>query len=84
MTKKVAKKLKEEVERKRLQLPVTENGKEGESKMIASSGFLENALRQFRRKEGVTVADRVETLGVDLRTRVKEVGSTGEEEEIAR
>ena len=43
--------------------------------MIASSGFLENALRQFSRKEGVTVADRVETLGVDLRTRVKKLGA---------
>ena len=40
-----------------------ENGKEGKSK--------KNELRQFSREEGVTLADSVETLGVDLRTRVK-------------
>ena len=45
--------------------------KEGKSKMIASCGFLENELRQFSREEGVTLADSVETLGVDLRTRVR-------------
>ena len=45
MGKKVTKKLKEEVEKKGLKLPVTENGKEGKSKTIASCGFLENELR---------------------------------------
>ena len=35
MTKKVMKKLKEEAEKKGLFLSVTENGKEGRSKMIA-------------------------------------------------
>ena len=40
MEKKVMKKLTEEVERKGLKLSVTENGKEGKSKMIASCGFL--------------------------------------------
>ena len=44
MAKKVMKKLKEEVEEKGLKLSVTENGKEGKSKMIASCGFLENEL----------------------------------------
>ena len=58
------KKLKEEVEKKGLKLSVTENGKEGKNKMIASCG----------KEEGVTMADRVETLGVDLRTRVKRLG----------
>ena len=56
---------------------------EGKSKMIASCGFLENELRQFSReegvtlsdKEGVTLSDSVETLGVDLRTRVKRLGA---------
>ena len=55
-------------------LSVTENGKEGMSKMIASFGFLENELSQFS-KEGVTVADSVESLGVDWRTRVKMLGA---------
>ena len=69
------KKLKEEVEKKRLQLSVTENGKEGKSKIIASCGFLENELRQFSREEGVTLADGVGTLCVDSRTRVKRLGA---------
>ena len=43
--------------------------------MIASCGFLENELRQFSEEEGVTLADSVETLGVDLRTRVKKLGA---------
>ena len=49
--------------------------------MIASCGFLENELRQFSKEEGVTL----ETLGVDLRTRVKRSGGSkrkSEEEEV--
>ena len=42
--------------------------------MTASCGFLKNELSQFI-KEGVTLADSVETLGVDLRTRVKRLGA---------
>ena len=49
--KKVMKKLNEEVESKDLNLPVTENGKEGKSKMTASCGFLENELRQYSKEE---------------------------------
>ena len=75
MAKTVMKKLKEEVEKKGFNLSVTENGKGGKSKMIASCGFLENELRQFSREEGVTLADSVETLGVDLRTKVKRLGA---------
>ena len=52
----------------------TENGREGKSKMIASCGFLENELSQFSMEEGVTLADSVETLGVDLRTKIKKLG----------
>ena len=68
--KKVIKNLKEEVERC-LKLSVTENGKGGKSQMIASCGFLEDKLGQCSKEEGVTLADSVETLGVDVRTRVK-------------
>ena len=75
MAMKVMKKLKDEVEKKALRLSVTEKGKEGKSKIIASCGFLEHELRQFRREEGMTLADSVETLGVDLRTRVKRLGT---------
>ena len=39
--------------------------------MIASCGFLETELSQFSKEEGVTSADSVETLGVNLGTRVK-------------
>ena len=42
--------------------------------MMASCGSLESELRQFSREEGVTLADSVETLGVDMRTRVKRLG----------
>ena len=65
--------LKEEVEKKGIKLSVTENGKEVLSKMIASCGFLETELSQFSTEEGVILADSVETLGVDLRTRVKKL-----------
>ena len=75
MAKKVMKILKEEVERKGLELSVTDDGKEGKSKMIASCDFLEDELRQFSREEGVTMADSVDSLGVDLRTRVKKLGA---------
>ena len=75
MAKKVMKKLKDEVARKGLDLSVTEDGKEGKSKIIASCGFLEDELRQFSREEGVTMADSVDSLGVDLRTRVKILGA---------
>ena len=74
MAKKVMKRLREEVERKGLKLSVNENEKEWKSKMIASCGFLEDELRQCSKEEGVTMADRVETLGVDFRTRVKSLG----------
>ena len=49
--------------------------KEAKSKMIASCGFLENELRQPSRKEGVTLAYSVETLGVVLSTSVKRLGA---------
>ena len=75
MAKKVTKKLKEEVERKSLKLPVTENGKEGKSKTNASCCFMENELLQYSKEEVVTVADSVEPLGVDLRTSVKRLGA---------
>ena len=71
MAKKVMKTLKKEVERKGLKLSVTEDEKEGKSKMIASCGFLENELRQCSKEEGVTMANSVEKLGVDLRSRAR-------------
>ena len=60
------------MEEKSLILTITENGEEGESKMIASCGSLEGKLREGSEEEGVT---SVETLGVDLRTIVKRLGA---------
>ena len=78
------KKLKEEVEKKCLKLSVTVNGKEGKCKRTASCAFLENELRQCSKEEGVTMAESVETLGVDVRTRVKRLGAkkTSEEKKV--
>ena len=49
------KKLKEEVEKKGLKLSVTDNGKKGKSKLIASCGFLERkwakSIQQRRRSD---------------------------------
>ena len=53
MGKKVMKKLREEAEKKGHKLSVTENGKEGKSKMLASCGFLESELSQNSKEEGV-------------------------------
>ena len=69
------KKCKEEVEEKGLKLSITENGKEGKSKMIASCGYLEEKLQECSKEEGVTVADSVETLGGGLEDQSQEVRS---------
>ena len=55
---------------------MTENAKEGKSTKIASWGFLQDEMRQHS-KERVTMADSVETQGVDLRTRDKKLGAKG-------
>ena len=49
--------------------------------MIASCGFLEDELRQCSKEEGVTMADSVETFGVDSRTRFKRPGVKKKREE---
>ena len=43
--------------------------------MTASCGFLEDELREYSKEQGVTMPDSVETLAVDLRTRVKKLGA---------
>ena len=76
MAKKVMKKLKEEVEKKGLKLLQSlKIGKEVKSKTITPRGFLENELSHVSEEEGVTLADSVETLAVDLRTSVKNLGA---------
>ena len=49
--------------------------------MISSCGFLEDGLRRCSKEEGVTMADSVETLGVDLKTRVERLGVKEKREE---
>ena len=66
---------REEVEKKGLKWSVTENGKEGKRKLFASCGFLLDELCQCSKEEGVTLADSVQTLGVDLRRRVQLLGA---------
>ena len=68
-------KCKEEVEEEGLKLSITENGKEGKSKMIASCGYLEEKLQGCSKEEGVRVADSVETLGGGLEDQSQEVRS---------
>ena len=74
MAKKVMKKLQEKVEKKGLKLSVTEKGKEGKGKMIASCSFLEEELRQCGKEEGVTLGSRSEN-------KSKKAGSKRESEE---
>ena len=69
------KKLKEEVEKKGLKLSVKENWKEGKSKMIASCRFLEGELRQCKKGEGVTLADKCGNAWSGLENQRQEVGS---------
>ena len=49
MAKKVMKRLREDVERKSLKLSVNENGKEGQSKMIASCGVFGERASSMQR-----------------------------------
>ena len=49
--------------------------------MIASCGFLEDELRQYIKEEGVTMANSVETLQVDLRTTEENLGAKAKSEQ---
>ena len=55
----------------------TEKGREGESKVIASCSYLEANFQRCSKKGGVALANSVETLGVDLTTRTKQLGAKG-------
>ena len=68
-----------EVEEKGLKLSITEGGKEGKSKVIASCGYLEEKFQECTKPEGAELATSVETLGVDLRT-TKQLGAKEERE----
>ena len=54
---------------------ITEGEKEGKSKMIASCSYLEKKFRHAVKKEEVGLSTSAEKLGVDLRTRTKQLGA---------
>ena len=53
-------------------MSITEGGKEGNSKAVTSCKYLEERFQECSKKEEV-LATKVETLGVDLRTRTKQL-----------
>ena len=71
---KVLKKLKSEVGEKGLKLSITEGVNVGKSKEITPCKFLEESFQECSKKEGVVKATSVETVGVDLRRRTKQLG----------
>ena len=75
MADKVLRKLKKEVEENGLKLSVTENGKEGKSKMVTSRRYVEENLWECSFQKRVVMAESVEKLGVDLRTQTKQLGA---------
>ena len=74
LAEKVLEKLKIERKEKGLKLSITQGGKEGKNKVITSCGYLKERFRKCSEK-GVVMATSVETLGLDLRTRTKQVGA---------
>ena len=70
MAEKVLKRLKREVEEK---LSITEGGKEGKSKVITSSRYLEERFWECSKRGGVVLTTSVVTLGVDLRTKSQQL-----------
>ena len=64
-----------DVEEKGLTLSITEGGKEGKSKVITSCRHLEEKFQECSKKGGVAMATSVETPGVDLTTRTKQLGA---------
>ena len=60
---KVVGKLKDEIRETKLQLSLTEEGKEGKSKLIASNMYLKLKLLEWCKDEGIGTFDSVEYLG---------------------
>ena len=71
----VFKKSKREVEETGLQLLITEGGKQGKRKVIATCSYLEHLLQA----SGERFQARVETLRVDLRPRTEQLGAKKKE-----
>ena len=64
-----------EVEKKGLELSISEGSKGGKSEVLASCRYLEEKLRDCSKSEGVVLAKSVEMHGVDLRTQTKQLGA---------
>ena len=62
------------MDRNRLKLSLTANGKEGKSNVTVSCKFLEGNFKKYS-EEGVGLVDSVETLVMDPRTRTKKLGA---------
>ena len=73
MAVKVFQKLKSEVEEKGLKLLITKRGKDGKSKLVTSCRYLEESFQDWSEKRVVTTS--VESLGVDLGTKTKQLGT---------
>ena len=78
MAGKVLKSIACEVQEKGLKLSITEGEKDVKSKVIASCGHLEETFQECSKREGVGLATSVESLGVDLKTRTKQLGAKEE------
>ena len=65
-----------DVEEKGLKLSITEGWQEERSKVLASCSYLEEKFQECSNKEGARLVTSVETLGVDLRARTKQLEAT--------
>ena len=63
--------LRMRVGKTKLKLSLTEEGREGKSKVIASSKFLESKLWMLCKDEGIEISDFLEYLGMDIRNQTK-------------
>ena len=63
------------MEEKDLELSITERGKKGKIKVIASCTYLEEKFQECTKRGRVGLATSVETEGVDLKTTTKQLGA---------
>ena len=74
MAGKTFQKLKGEVEEKGLKLLIIKGGQNGKSKLVKSCRYLEESFQDWSEKRMVTTTS-VESLGVDLGTKTKQLGT---------
>ena len=65
-----------------LKLSLTEGGREGKSKLVASNRYLESECCGMCEEEGTGISDSVDDLGLEIRNQTKMLGKKkGETEE---